>query len=236
MKPRIGITLDIAQSGSFSSRAHYALRVHYFEAVRAAGGLPLAIAHEPTLIDDFLDHVDAVLIPGGGFASPRHWYEQPDADLPYDPSPRLEFDLAIIERALQRDMPLLGICAGMQLLAGLKGCKMTHDVHSHYRTDIDHMNGAPAEALCHPIDIGSKSKLSTIYGCTHMKVNSAHKEGVVDTPDNVQVTAKSPDGVIEAIELPDHRFAIGVQWHPEFFPNDQVIVALIDEASKSSLL
>lgn len=224
---KVGITLDIAESGSFSKRPHYALRVHYFDAVHAAGGLPIAIPHLPELIDAYLDDIDALIIPGGGFASPTHWYENPEGEMAYAPSARLQFDLAVIEKALERDIPLLGICAGMQLLAGHLGCKMTHNVHERFTTEIDHINGAPAEELCHRIDLTPGSLLASIYESEHMEVNSAHCEAVVSCPGGVHVTAVAPDGVIEAIEIPAKKLAMGVQWHPEFFLGDPLIRALL---------
>lgn len=230
MKTKVGITLDIAQEGSFSKRPHYALRRHYFDAVEAAGGLPVGIPHCANLINDYLDTVDVLLVPGGGFASPSDWYENPKGEMAYEPSSRLEFDLAILEKALERDMPVLGICAGMQLLAGLKGCKMTHNVHERYDTKIDHMNGKPAEEMCHPIAITEGSLLASIYGQKEIMVNSAHCEAMVSCPDEVKITATAPDGVIEAIELPVYQFAIGVQWHPEFFLDDPLIPALMRAA------
>lgn len=227
---RIGVTMDVCTEGSFSTREHYALRTHYFKAIAAGGCIPYGIPHERASIPAYLDDIDGLLVPGGGFASPESWYETRGAELPYKPSSRLEFDLAIIEQALHRDIPILGICAGMQLLGGLTGCKMTHNVHERYTTDIDHMKGAPAEEYCHDIHIVAGTILASIYACDTARVNSAHREAVICCPEGVVISAYAPDSVIEAIELPDKRFALGVQWHPEFFDDDPVICAFIRAA------
>ena len=237
MKPRIGVTLDWQEAGTFSKRPHYALRQHYFAAISAAGGLPLAIAYDPSNLDEYLSAVDALVIPGGFFASPTDWYVGEGNVSQYEESPRLQFDLAIIKKALEKNIPLLGICAGMQLLGGVLDCKMTHNVHEYFKTDIDHINGAPAEQVAHDIDISPDSLLYKITGKNKMGVNSAHREAVVVPSDKIKVAAKAPDGTIEAIEVVGSDFALGVQWHPEFFiekgdPNFALFEALVKQAGK----
>lgn len=217
MRPKIGITLDCEEKGSFSKRPYYALRKIYFDIIYAAGGLPVAIPHIDHAIDDYLAEIKAIVIPGGNFASPESWYISESETQSYEPSPRLESDLAVIEKAFELDMPMLGICAGMQLMGGLKGCKMTHDVHKFVKTDIDHLNEKPAEQFAHKVKVTKNSLLEKITGCREFDVNTAHREAIVEVPDNIIVNAVAPDGVIEGIEFPDKKFAIGVQWHPEFF-------------------
>ncbi|GAB4193918.1 MAG: gamma-glutamyl-gamma-aminobutyrate hydrolase family protein [Thalassobaculales bacterium] len=236
-RPLIGITLDVQESGSFSKRRHYALRVHYFEAVRAAGGLPVAIPHLAGELPDYLDRLGGLVIPGGGFASPDAWYVDLDEPKPYPDSARLDFDLAVLEQALARDLPMLCICAGMQELACVSGGRMTRNVHKFHATAIDHLNGRPAEHYAHEVVVEPGSRLAAILGAGPLKVNTAHKEAVVEAPSPLRVTARAPDGVIEAVERPDRRFALGVQWHPEFFttpgnPHRALFEALVAEAGR----
>jgi putative glutamine amidotransferase len=218
--PRIGITLDWQQEGTFSSREHYALRAHYFNVITRAGGCPVGIPYLPDHIPNYLDMLDGLLIPGGFFASPKSWYGEHDSNSPYEESPRLAFDMALIEQALARDMPLLGICAGMQLLGGLFGCVMTPDLHAHYATSIDHINGAVAEKYAHDVILSKNTRLHSLLKMERFAVNSAHREAIITMPDTLVVNAVSEDGIIEGIEVPGKRFAIGVQWHPEFFETD----------------
>ena len=232
MKPKIGITLDCQESGTFSKRPHYALRKIYFDIIYAAGGLPVAIPHISEAMEDYLGEVDGVVIPGGNFASPSSWYLSAQENSPYENSPRLDFDICVIKRVLELDMPILGICAGMQLMAGIHGCKMVSNINDFIETDIDHLNERPAEELAHLVNLEADSKLKEIVGCNSFKVNTAHQEAVVEITDDILVSAVSPDGVIEAIEFPDKKFALAVQWHPEFFtkkgdPNFKIFEALV---------
>lgn len=235
--PSIGITLDWQEEGTFSKRPHHALREHYFQAITKAGGLPFGIPYAPDLIDAYLKKVDGLVIPGGFFASPSNWYITDDGKSPYEASPRLEFDLELIQTALARDIPILGICAGMQLMGGVLGCKMTHDVQTHFSTDIDHLNQKPAEEVAHSVDVKKGTLLSKIIGKDSFGVNTAHREAIVEVSDNVIINCLSEDGIIEGIEIAKKRFAVGVQWHPEFFLEDNdpsflLFKALTEEAAK----
>lgn len=234
-RPLIGITLDFQESGSFSKRPHYAVRTIYFAAVEAAGGLPIAIPHLAERLPDYFKRIDGLVIPGGTFASPESWYVDPHEPKPYDDSPRAAFDIAVVEGALSRDLPLLGICAGMQELACVAGAKMTRNVHKHHQTAIDHLRGRPAEEYAHAVIVEPGTRLASIVGPGTMQVNTAHQEAVVSVPTEMRISARAPDGVIEAIELPGRRFALGVQWHPEFFrasgnPHRKVFEALVAAA------
>lgn len=237
MRPIIGITLDWQQEGTYSKRPHLALREHYFNAVYAAGGLPVGIPMVHAAIPQYIDSIRGLLVPGGGFASPDSWYVDLNEPAPYEPSPRLDFDLSMIRQALAVDMPLLGICAGMQLLGGLEGCKMTRNVTKHANTEIDHLDAKPAEEVAHSVTVTPDTLLASIVMKPEIMVNTAHKEAIVEAPPHVSVNAVAPDGVIEGIELPEKRFALGVQWHPEFFltdgdPSFDIIKAFVAAAAK----
>lgn len=236
-RPLIGITLDFQESGSFSTRPHYAVRTIYFAAVEAAGGLPIAIPHLAERVPEYLELIDGLVIPGGTHASPESWYVDPHEPKPYADSPRAAFDVAVVEGALGRDKPLLGICAGMQELACVAGAKMTRNVHKHHQTAIDHLRGRPAEEYAHDVTVEAGTRLAEIVGAGRLEVNTAHQEAVVAVPPTMRVSARSPDGVIEAIELPDRAFALGVQWHPEFFlaagnPHRKMFEALVAAARR----
>lgn len=218
--PIIGITLDWQEKGTFSTRPHYALREQYFSVIEKAGGTPIALPYEKNLVDNYLDIIDGLLIPGGFFATPSSWYIDNNLSSPYDTSPRLSFDLELVEKALDRNMPILGICAGMQIIGGLLGCKMTPDIHNYTKTQIDHINGAIAEEYCHDVIVNNQSLLYDLIGKHRFAVNSAHREAIIKESELVEVSAISEDGVIEAIEVIGKRFALGVQWHPEFFSDD----------------
>jgi putative glutamine amidotransferase len=210
--------MDWQEKGTFSKRPHHALRDSYFDIIYKAGGLPLAIPQVHEGIEEYLQNIDAIVIPGGFFASPDEWYIE-EAKSPYEHSQRLQFDLDIIKAALKANMPLLGICAGMQLLGGINGCKMTQDINKYLGTKIDHLNEKPANEFAHKVKVKNGTFLHKISGVDEFMVNTAHREALVEVADGVVVNAVSSDGAIEGIELPAYKFVIGVQWHPEFFTN-----------------
>ncbi len=143
----------------------------------------------------------------------------------------------MIRGALNSKIPLLGICAGMQLLGGLHGCKMTQDVNKYLSSKIDHLNEKPAEEIAHNVKVTKGTLLESIVGVTEFGVNTAHREALVGVSNGVVINAVAPDGAIEGIELPAYKFALGVQWHPEFFAQDgnpsfKLFQALVKEAGK----
>ena len=162
MRPRIGITLDWQKEGTFSRRPHHALRCDYFDIVAKAGGLPFGIPYIPEAKEQYIADLDGFLIPGGFFASPSNWYISSDDISPYESSPRLQFDLDIIDAALKKDIPILGVCAGMQLMGGLRGCKMTNNIVKHLGLKIDHLNEKPAEEAAHLVEINPGTLLEKI--------------------------------------------------------------------------
>jgi putative glutamine amidotransferase len=233
MKPVIGITLDYVKEGSFSKRPHFAIRENYFTAVSDAGGLPIGIPHNIESIDEYLSKVDALIIPGGDFGLDPDWYIEGEKPA-FDASPRLKFDIAIIQKALAKNIPLLGICAGMQILAGMHGCKLSSKIQNHSKIKRNHLNEVLAENYAHDILVEKGTQLHKIAG-HKMPANSRHTEGVVELSDKVALAGTSDDGIIEAIEVKGARFALGVQWHPEFFQNDPnaaIFKALVKSASK----
>ena len=220
MKPVIGITLDWKESGSFADRPFYAMEQYYFEAITAAGGIPIGIpSYEEHDIQDYIKRIDGLLSPGGNFAYPASWYIGDDAKSSYGHSPRAQFDIELIKSVLDIRKPVLGICAGMQMIGGSFGCKITHDVHEYLDTDINHLKGKPIDEFAYTVDIKENTLLHSIINTDLLPVNSSHQEAIVDVPDNVIINAISIDKCIQGIEIKDYPFALGVQWHPEIFIN-----------------
>lgn len=217
-KPIIGITLDFDEKGSFSERPYYALARFYFEAITAAGGLPVGLAVGSTLPEELLSAVDGVLASGGYYSCPPSWYGETsqEDDLPFKYTAEKE----LIEATLASDTPLFGICAGMQMISVCKGATLHRDVHKAIQTPIDHIN-PPKEELAHPVSLKEGTKLAEILGVKEIQVNTSHREALKTVPACVVTSATAPDGVVEAIELSDKPFALGVQWHPEMFCDDE---------------
>ncbi len=222
--PAIGITLDSEEprsgaGGSYSKYPWYALRQNYAAAVAAAGGLPLALAHLPDLAEAMLDRLDALVITGGAFdVAPALYGDATMHAATTLKSARTAAELALLRGALRRDMPVLGICGGEQLLAvGLGGTLIQH-IADAVANALAHEQPNPRHEPGHAVAITPGTRLAAITGETMFAVNSAHHQAV-RTPGQARVNAVAPDGVIEGIEDPARRFCIGVQWHPEFLIN-----------------
>lgn len=188
----------------------------YEEAVRCAGGEPVVIGADtqPSAIGEILDAVGGVLLMGGDDVNPRLYGEEA---VPQTEPPDLHRDaveLTLLHEAMHRDLPMLGICRGMQLLnVRLGGTLVQHlpSVERHVRRTTD--RGAPA----HTIRIEPGSLLAKIAGdSVTLDVNSRHHQGIAQLGARLRVVARDPeDGLIEAIERPDRLFCLAVQWHPE---------------------
>ncbi|MDD9877479.1 MAG: gamma-glutamyl-gamma-aminobutyrate hydrolase family protein [Magnetovibrio sp.] len=236
-RPVIGILLDYQSEGSFSTRPHYALRCGYFDAVWAAGGLPMALPYIADAAQDYLSQCDGLILPGGFYPFPAALYGDPPP-AGETVHPRYQFEAGLARRALDADAPTLGICAGMQVIAAEMGATLYRDVRAELPTAIDHLNERPAEETAHPVAVTAGTRLHGVLGVDALDVNTAHKEALKAYPDALVVNAVASDGVVEGIEVPDRRFCLGVQWHPEFFaadgdPNFNLFSALVEAAGDS---
>jgi putative glutamine amidotransferase len=211
-KAIIGIILDWQEKGSFSDFPHFALRIHYSNAIILAGGLPFMIPYSNIdLIDDYLQQIDGLLVPGGFYAMPNDWYIDNKDASPYEITPRFEFESKILLESLKLNKPILGICGGMQVIAGLMGCKLIPNIKKYIKSDINHFGFSQD----HEMQIKPNSILHQIINKDKIMINSDHNEAIIETTNNVIISGKSNDGVIEAIELKDYNFVIGLQGHPE---------------------
>ncbi len=201
--PRVAVLLDENTSGN--GRRHE-LGKGCFEAIQRAGGSAYGIPYAPGMVAEVVAGFDGLLTPGGRFASPADWYLGEAPDNPA--SDRAPVDRALVSGFVAAGKPVLGICAGMQTLAGLAGCRFKSglDVEAHDGADV-----------VHPVTVVPGTRLHGLVCRPRMIVNSLHREAVATLGKGVRASAHAPDGVIEAIELTDHPFAIGLQWHQELF-------------------
>jgi putative glutamine amidotransferase len=225
-KPLIGVTLDAEQPGGYSKLPWYALRQNYFSAIRAAGGVPVALPHEPELAEDYLDRIDGLVVTGGAFdVDPALYGGGPAHATVVLKEGRTAFELAVTRGALARDLPVLGICGGEQLLAVALGGTLIQHIPDSVPAALAHEQPNPRTEPGHEVAVAPDTLLARIVGGPRMAVNSAHHQAVATPGQGAVINATAPDGVVEGIEHPGYRFALGVQWHPEYAvdPRDQAI-------------
>lgn len=236
-QPRIGITLDWEEPGGYSKFPWYALRQNYCDAVAAAGGLPLPLPHEPELADAYLDLIDGLLVTGGAFdVDPGLFGDSAVHATVKLKQRRTAFELAIVRGALERDMPVFGICGGQQLLHVVLGGRLIQHIPDAVPDCLAHEQPNPRNEPGHAVAIVPGTLLHRLVGADSLPVNSAHHQAAADEPPGVVINARSADGVIEGMEAPAYRFCLGVQWHPEFFISDgdrRLFEAFIQNAKDS---
>ena len=216
-RPIIGITLDSEQPGGYSKFPWYAVRENYCGAVAEAGGLPVPLPHEPDMAESYLDTIDGLVVTGGAFdVDPAIFGDSSRHETVVTKDRRTAFEIAVTEGAIDRDMPVLGICGGQQLLNVVLGGTLIQHIPDEIENALAHEQPNPRNEPGHDITVTKGTLLHKITGTNTMSVNSAHHQAVRAIGEGVVIDAVAPDGVIEGIELPGKRFCLGVQWHPEF--------------------
>ena len=211
-RPRIGITLDFDPE-----RRRYLLKQDYVDAVLAAGGLPVLLPYAEPVTAAYLALLEGLLVSGGDFDIPPELYGEARRDVCGPPRPeRTRFEKELLEAALAAGLPVLGICGGMQLLNVVRGGTLHQDLAADAGVS-GHEQPAPKDLPSHAVKVAPGTLLWRLLGAgvPEHRVNSTHHQAVRDPGAGVLVAARAPDGVVEAIELPDLAFAVGVQWHPE---------------------
>jgi putative glutamine amidotransferase len=231
LQPLIGITTATYtdDSGLTHSRAYNAIA----RAVARAGGLPVLI---PTGIDEatlrgIYDRLDAVLLPGGPDIDPAYYGADRHPTTKVDPA-RDAIEVPLARWAVEDDLPLFGICRGHQVINVALGGKLIQDIPSEIETtDIPHdmPRHLSRDSRLHGVDIAPDSKLGAIMGSPHVAVNSLHHQAVSEVAPGMRITAYSPDGLVEATEVPGKSFALSVQWHPEdLYEGDETMLRLFE--------
>jgi putative glutamine amidotransferase len=216
-RPVIGVTLDSEPAGGYSKLPWYALRQNYCDALAAAGAVPIALPHEPELVDSYLAMLDGLVVTGGAFdidpalygAAERHGTVKLKER-------RTRFEWAITQGAVDRNLPLLGICGGQQLLNVVLGGTLIQHIPDALPTALAHEQPNPRTEPGHEVIVVPGTLLHRITGTERLPVNSAHHQAAERVGPGVVASGRAPDGIIEAIEDPRRPFCLGVQWHPEY--------------------
>jgi putative glutamine amidotransferase len=204
----------------------------YVTAVQRAGGLAIVLPPDQVAVEDpdaFLDRVDALLLAGGADVDPTSYGAEPHAETKGTWPDRDAFEIALTRRALERDMPLLGICRGMQLLNVALGGSL--DQHLPESIGSETHRSLAGTFSKHDVRLLPGTLACEAAGTEGFVVWSHHHQGVERLGDDLRVSGYSrDDDLVEAIELPDKRFALGVVWHPEEDPDSKLIAALVEAA------
>lgn len=228
----IGITPDFDPGERIAARAPdegtVYLKDRYYRALSDLGAIPviLPILAQPKLIEGLLDRLDGLLLSGGGFdIHPKFYREAQIPALGQVKENRTRFELELCRRALERDLPMLGICGGAQAINVALGGTLYQDLPSQRPQGVSHQQTFSKTRPSHSVTVPARTLLAGIVGArrsgTTLRVNSTHHQAVKDVGRGLVVNGLAADGVIEAIAAPGRRFVLGVQWHPEMLVPDR---------------
>ncbi len=218
--PIIGISTIDDHDAAGMHAPRFSLNQSYAKAIEAAGGIPILIPQ----IDDvaslrrIYDMLDGILMPGGLDIHPKFYGQEPHPALDPTDDGLDHVETTLLPWALEDDMPVLGICRGEQVINVVMGGTLIQDIYTQYPTTIDHrelFKRRIRDFLAHDIAIDPDSRLRTIVGEDRIWVNTSHHQAVDRVAPGLVATAWSPDGIVEAVESPSHRFLLAVQCHPE---------------------
>ena len=226
--PIIGITsyAQEAKWGAWSLPAAL-LPMSYVTSVERAGGRPLLIPPIEDAVEETLDALDGLILSGGADIDPSAYDAEPHPETKITQPERDRAELALLEGALAREMPVLAICRGMQVLNVLHG----GDLHQHLPERVGHAGHreTPGVFSEHEVRLEAGSRTGALLGAATL-VKSSHHQGVGELGQGLEVVGRAGDGTIEAIEDPAHRFAVGVLWHPEEGEDKRLFEALVEQA------
>ncbi len=190
----------------------------YLEGLQEAGATPviLSLTEDREEIEHLVDICDGILLTGGHDVDPSVYGEEALNGTVLCCKARDNMERIVLEDAMQKDKPILGICRGIQLINALLGGTLYQDLPTQHPSDIDHHQTPPYDVPVHDVFIKKDSPLYDCLGSDRISVNSYHHQAVKDVAPCLEVMAESEDGIVEALYKPFYRFLWAVQWHPEF--------------------
>ncbi|SDO89453.1 putative glutamine amidotransferase [Paenibacillus sp. yr247] len=231
--PLIGLTgyyLDKSEAGSNGllgtlGRDMAMMSYDYSRSLERAGAIPVLLPVLETIgVEKLLDRLDGLLLTGGSDVNPILYGEQPKGYLGKLEPERDAFELALINSALERDMPVFGICRGLQIINVALGGSLYQDLEKDLGIEYCHSHRQFRKwQATHPVHIVEDSKLYRLVGQEELWVNSYHHQAVKNLGRSLKVTARSKDGLVEAVESTDHSYVVAVQWHPEMMTEKETM-------------
>jgi putative glutamine amidotransferase len=245
-KPIIGITPDYHPGGEETEGSREPtlfLRARYLRAVEALGGAPLIlpVTTEKEIREALLSKIQGLLITGSGpDLDPALYGEMQQFRFKRMSKERADSELAFTRMALEANLPVLGVCGGLQLMNVALGGTLYQDIACQITGSLDHQQKTAVTEPAHGVTITPGTRLHAILKAERLFVNSSHHQAAKAVAPGLTVNATAEDGVIEGLESPRHRFAIGVQWHPELlYARDElnrwIFLAFIKEAAREAV-
>ncbi len=190
----------------------------YMEGLTQAGAIPvmLPLTADREDLARLIEELDGVLLSGGHDVDPAIYGEEPLPQSGVPCTPRDEMEKILLELALEQDMPVLGICRGIQFLNAALGGTLYQDIPTQRPSDLEHHQTPPYDRPVHRVQLKRESPLAKLLGTETLEVNSYHHQGIKTLAPGLEEMARAEDGLIEAVWMPGKRFVWGVQWHPEF--------------------
>ena len=225
--------MERAHWGPWTDEPAVLVPVSYSNSIQAAGGIPVVLPPDPVSADspdELLDRIDALIVGGGADIDAASHGAEPHAETKGTNPARDEFELALASRALEREMPLLGVCRGMQILNVATGG--TIDQHLPERVGHERHRPVPGTWTEHEVRLAPGSLAAQAAGSERLSIKSHHHQGIGEIGEGLEATGwATDDDTIEAIESPDGGFVLGVLWHPEEDPEDRVIRAFVERTA-----
>lgn len=227
MAVRIGVTATDAEKAQT-----------YVDALSQLGANPVVLSNVASQAEDDLEQLDAVLITGGADIAPHYFGEEQHPKTVANVPERDAYELELIKAAWERDVPLLAICRGVQVMNVALGGTLIQHVPDKVNGEVDHHSGHDTSDR-HVVELDGDSKLGRIVSTKRFATNSTHHQALGNVADSLRVSARTDDGIVEAVEAAEpRRFWIGVQWHPERTfpkgdaPSEEILRAFVEAAGQ----
>jgi putative glutamine amidotransferase len=221
--PLIGITTFRSKDPRGNTR--FSISEAYVSSLVQAGASPIMIplGLPGPVLDTIISQLDGLVLSGGGDIHPEMYGSSMHPKVEDIDRDRDRVEISLFEKALERGLPFLGICRGLQLVNIALGGTLFEDIHDQYEGAIphDHDMTMPRDYLAHKVNIEPQSNLYQIIKSSEITVNSLHHQGIRLLASHLSPSAYAPDGILEAFEMMEYPFGMSVQWHPEWLPDNR---------------